>query len=359
MRAFLSVAQLRIHGNDPVRLKYSLAGHSRYAGLRLNALSLGIDAEAKNLTGTVHSVFCRAANIVSQNGALLTLVCGEIGNLANAIRLATPKGFDFLAHIQVGQPAACRGGILRIAGSGLSVDLRSARLWHADLRSLQLDLKREGSARAWNVVCAKLLNHQRSSSLLRAYSALEHGMAIGDEILASRVQLDFTALLRETKELHAQGAATILMRLIGLGPGLTPAGDDFIVGYLAGLWSSASAAPSRLQFLSSLGSSLAQAAVHANDVSRTQIRCAVRGHFAEPLAALAEKIAHATELASVGEATKAALQVGSTSGADGVFGLLLGCIWSRHSDTFLAAAPRWDESRQPYAELFSRLAAVA
>ncbi len=44
--------------------------------------------------------------------------------------------------------------------------------------------------------------------------------------------------------------------LIGLGPGLTPSGDDFLVGYLAGLWCSAGSTRLRVEFLSALGKAI-------------------------------------------------------------------------------------------------------
>jgi hypothetical protein len=140
------------------------------------------------------------------------------------------------------------------------------------------------------------------------------------------------ALIDATRNLQVDGAITAIRPLIGLGPGLTPSGDDFIVGYLAGLWSTAGSDSSRLRFMSSLGAWLSQAAAGTNAISCTYIKSAVNGNVSEPIATLAQRFGQAKSMDSVREATRTALQVGNTSGTDGIQGLLLGCIaWAAPS----------------------------
>ena len=103
------------------------------------------------------------------------------------------------------------------------------------------------------------------------------------------------------------GAITAIKPLIGLGPGLTPSGDDFIVGYLAGLWSTAGSDSSRLRFMSSLGAWLSQAAAGTNAISCTYIKSAVNGNVSEPIATLAQRVGQAKSMDSVREATRIAL----------------------------------------------------
>jgi hypothetical protein len=105
---------------------------------------------------------------------------------------------------------------------------------------------------------------------------------------------------------------------------LTPSGDDFIVGYLTGLWSTVGDDSSRLRFISSLGAWLSQVSTGTNEISRTYIKCAVNGNVSEPIATLAQHVGQEKSMDSVRQATRTALEVGHTSGADGVLGLLLG-----------------------------------
>jgi hypothetical protein len=148
--------------------------------------------------------------------------------------------------------------------------------------------------------------------------------------LVERAVQTVPALIDATRNLQVDVAITAFMRLIGLGPGLTPSGDDFIVGYLAGLWSTAGSDPSRVRFMSSLGAWLSRAAAGTNAISCTYIKSAINGNVSEPIATLAQRFGQSNSMDSVREATRTALQVGNTSGADGVLGLLLGCLaWRR------------------------------
>ncbi|HYM89470.1 MAG TPA: DUF2877 domain-containing protein [Nitrospiraceae bacterium] len=237
----------------------------------------------------------------------------------------------------MGQPFACRGGILRISGSELSVDLRTASLWHIDLKGLGVDLRQRDTAQAWAVAWLELGKYRRRNGISAMIAAIpvprqNSVTSPGIKRFVEMAVQTVPALIDATRNLQADGAITAIKPLIGLGPGLTPSGDDFIVGYLAGLWSTAGSDSSRLRFMSSLGAWLSQAAAGTNAISRTYIKSAVNGNVSEPIATLAQRFGQAKSMDSVREATRIALHVGNTSGTDGVQGLLLGCIsWAAPS----------------------------
>jgi len=305
--------------------------------MRLHALSAGVEAPTMCFSGVIHSIFHHACNVSLESKALLTLVSSEQGNLSQGIRLGTPPKFTFLDQLRVGQPVACRGGILRISGSELSVDLRTARLWHIDLKGMRVDLRQCDTAQAWAVAWLELENHRRGNGISAMIAALpepRQNPVTSPEIMAlvERAVHTVSALIEVTRTLQVDGAITAIRPLIGLGPGLTPSGDDFIVGYLAGLWSTAGSESSRVRFLSSLGAWLSQAAAGTNAISRTYIQSAINGNVSEPMATLAQRVGHPKNMDRVQEAARTALQVGNTSGADGVLGLLLGCLaWAAPS----------------------------
>lgn len=307
--------------------------------MRLNALSAGIEAPTLCFSGVIHSIFHHACNIRLANAALLTLVSSEKGNLSQGIRLGTPPKFSFLNEVRVGQPCACRGGILRISGSELSADLRTANLWYIDLKRLRVDLRQHDTAQAWTVAWQELRKHRRRNGISAMIGAIpvrrqNPVTTFGIQTFAEGAVHTVSALIAATGIFQVNGAITAIRPLIGLGPGLTPSGDDFIVGYLAGLWSTAGSDSSRGRFISSLGTWLSQAAAGTNAISCTYIKSAVNGHVSEPIATLAQRIGQATSLASVRDATRTALEVGNTSGTDGVLGLLLGCTaWTAPSTT--------------------------
>ena len=307
--------------------------------MRLNALSVGVEAPTMCFSGVIHSIFHHACNVSLASAALLTLVSSEKGNLSQGIRLGTPPKFTFLNQVRVGQPFACRGGILRISGSELAVDLRTASLWHIDLKGLRVDLSQRDTAQAWAVAWLELRKHRRGNGLSAMIAAIplrrqNPVTSLGIKTSAERVVKTFSGLIAATRTFQVDGAITAIRPLIGLGPGLTPSGDDFIVGYLAGLWSTAGNDSSRLRFISFLGAWLSQAAAGTNAISGTDITSAVNGNVSEPIATLAQRFGQTTSLDNVRDATRTALQVGNTSGTDGVLGLLLGCTaWAAPSIT--------------------------
>jgi len=115
---------------------------------------------------------------------------------------------------------------------------------------------------------------------------------------------------------------TLVKALVGLGEGLTPSGDDCLVGLLAvlhvtGFLSGHVGSPVHAQFCQCLRLGTSQ-------LSGEFVRCALEGHFAEPLVLLVRALcAPATDAWPAHAATLAA--VGHSSGVDAMVGIALGC----------------------------------
>jgi hypothetical protein len=132
------------------------------------------------------------------------------------------------------------------------------------------------------------------------------------------------ALLRATRRFAADEAVSLASELIGLGPGLTPSGDDFLVGYLAGLRCSD---PTHRDFVQALGEGISRLSGNTTLVSRCYLAQAVQGRVSSVLMKLAQSMSG--ESHTIGQAARSALNVGSTSGPASVLGLLLGVqAWS-------------------------------
>jgi hypothetical protein len=286
--------------------------------LQLRALSAGSRAlPGPRFAGVVHSVFRRACNLrVAPDGRLLTLLPAQAPDLPQGVRLDVAGTFAFLDHLAVGQTVACRAGVLRFAGTGLAVDLGRARPWRLAVGVPPADLGRPRAAAAW------------ATAWRRLRQAV--GREAGDAgLLAEAVACRGLELAAATRRLCAAAAELAVARLVGLGPGLTPAGDDLLVGWLAGLRSTAGADPARRGFLRQLAALVRRAAAATGDISRSQLEAAADGEFAEPIARLARAIAAGAGADAIERATATALRVGHSSGADGVRGLLLGmAAWS-------------------------------
>ena len=117
-------------------------------------------------------------------------------------------------------------------------------------------------------------------------------------------------------------AAAVAHDLIGSGPGATPAGDDVIVGALAGLRLAADQGllPACARAArSALETAVRDGSHRTTTVSRHQLGAALRGSFAERTLHMAGAVA---DVEAVQPAHDAALGWGATSGVDFLHGLV-------------------------------------
>ena len=263
--------------------------------------------------GSCTAPFGAPATFRTDGGRLVTLLASELGNAPHGIRISLPAGLAFTDHLQAGQQVGCRAAVLRIAGSDIAIDLSTAAVWRSELGRLRIDLARPSVGTAWAV----------------AWRALERRWRLDRDGWAPTIHRRGQALAEASGALDIDAAGTAIGALIGCGPGLTPAGDDLIVGFLGGLFASQGDDPARQRFLAALGAAITAALAGTGEISSAYLEHATQGSVAEPLAGLVGAIAEGAPPSAVEEATRRALRVGHTSGGDGVLGLLLGIqAWS-------------------------------
>jgi Protein of unknown function (DUF2877) len=111
-------------------------------------------------------------------------------------------------------------------------------------------------------------------------------------------------------------AADLVRRLLGVGPGLTPAGDDVLAGLLVGLWSFAQGAePLRLAVLAGLPAA-------TTDLSAALLRCAARGESIPQVNHLLRTMSGSAWQGRLDQAIYDLVHVGHTSGAALATGVL-------------------------------------
>ena len=259
----------------------------------------------------VHSVFERVVNIERERGELFTLACRGLDSAPNTVVVRLP-GFGGSG---IAEGDAVRGDAAAVqVGEPVSVGLGDASPWEctlpayplktirlrANLRWLQAQLDRLGAAggmvapppggSGFRLAVADLLA-QRSAQLSDA-------LAHGDHAAARR---------------HASS-------LLGLGPGLTPSGDDFLVGLFAVLNISESPC---CGWLGGGVEVLAGAERSTHPISLAALTEAARGRVRESIAALIGHLVHGAPV-QLGLALRRVLAIGSTSGADIVAGVRCG-----------------------------------
>jgi hypothetical protein len=281
---------------------------------------------APSIDGRVHSVFRRVINLRLADGELLTLYAGDDDRQPpGVISFAPPADFDFSEHVAHNSAIAFRGGILRIAGTGISIDLRQARRTAASVKDTAQPLSNGATidfSASWHVAWETLTHATGSAGLV---IALQGRCPVGafDAALAARAKQSVPRLLDAARSNDIEAALKAAKQLVGAGPGLTPSGDDFLAGFLVGARTGAQAKTQRA-FLDRLGGELSNQSDPIGDIAGAYLIHAAAGRATRPMTKLAMLISQGGRAADIKAATITALHVGHSSGADGTFGLLCG-----------------------------------
>jgi hypothetical protein len=138
-------------------------------------------------------------------------------------------------------------------------------------------------------------------------------------------------LLAAAERLDPHASIDAAQKMIGLGPGVTPSGDDVLIGFLAGLYSTTGNGQGRLAFIQAFGESLSSLSIETNEISRTYLYHAIHGRFSSSMIALLDAIKDGKEEQLVSAANNA-MRVGHSSGKDSVTGLLMGlAVWNKEN----------------------------
>lgn len=257
---------------------------------------------------SVHSVFDRTVNVhCADDDRLYTLACRHSDNAPCTLVVDTPS-FASL-DLRHGTSAASDGAKLFV-GRALEIALESAAPWSsvlptwpphdvpirwarafADREGIGGGLKpRAGRRNAVEIETGRLL----STATAALYSAL----------LAGRMD-----------EAYDHGS-----RLIGLGPGLTPAGDDYVVGLATVCAMPGGCAQEYRDLLVRL---IDDNAHRTNDISYAAMSQAARGRVRQSVVEFARAIVSGRRSTMEFRARRL-IGIGATSGTDIMLGMLAG-----------------------------------
>lgn len=258
---------------------------------------------------TVHSVFQTACNLALDD-LLITVHDAAAQHTPTSVRVEAGAGASWVPIAKIGDRARYSSGWLSFGSHRL--DLRHAAVWAP--RTPLHSFEPEGA----RLRLADLeLVQRKLPSVAREASALTDTVAHSVSALRS-------ILSREAaRALEADDIDLIVARLVGAGPGLTPSGDDVLVGLLAALSRSGNA-PWSTRIRSRLNGAIVRNVHRTTDISAHYLRLATQGVFGEPLTNLVDAVVASAPRYDVQSRTRAVLSVGATSGADALVGVILG-----------------------------------
>jgi len=298
--------------------------------------------------GTVHSGFEQAVNLRVPGGPLVGVVGPAAGNGPATIVLKTVGRSGFLASgIDAGQPWAAQTRRLVLADRRVIVDLSEARVWPAapTRRTVPFD-EAERRIRRARELAARQAPRGGLAPLLGGFESLfgeirrvpeaperPHHRA-GTPALDRRHQADpliarasaaSRALVTAWRARDPTAVHRAAVALSGLGPGLTPSGDDLLAGFLIGI--ERFGAPASHDCVG-LDAGLVEAVTAATtgrttDVAVARVARAANGLIEERIEAVVAAILTG-DGRDLGESVARAATWGHTSGIDTLVGLFLG-----------------------------------
>jgi hypothetical protein len=298
-----SPAELRVPSRRHDGLREVDAGATRRI---LVVETIGYRVPQTQCTGRVHSVFARACNLACEASdfALLTLCSSTAADGPTTLRLAGGAPLDLRDLFERGERFTGRRGVVRTP----RVELR----W---LRAVTWQPSAPGP----------LLPRARiDANLRRAEQHLARHRCTRTNVIDCQAAPVIAALCDACGALDPGAAQRQVARLVGWGEGLTPAGDDFLVGLLAGLdgWPRCDEPPHPLR--DAVASAITAQLHRTTEIAAHFLRLAVDGHFAAPLIGLCQALLGDDDDKRVDHSLGAALAIGATSGADVVSGLFAG-----------------------------------
>jgi hypothetical protein len=262
----------------------------------------------------VLSVHRQACNLVTPGGAVISLVTPAVGD--GPFNIVLRDGEDLLAGIAPHAEVTLEPG--RLVLDGLEVCLAGALVWEPRpdwdvLRARYTPAVLAGTLSSLQALNAPHVSHSTFFPLVGGGQATASGFGAARWRQAWPAIVDLRAGWKgELARLHAGACG-----LAGLGNGLTPAGDDLLVGLMLRAWL---AHPDPEPLCREIATA---AAPRTTTLSAAYLRAAAQGQCSASWHALLDALLQRQE-GRIVQAMRKVLAHGATSGADSLIGFL--CI---------------------------------
>lgn len=262
----------------------------------------------------IHSYFTHALNLINQEGQFATFLSADFPDGPHTLRVnSLPKAtLEALQEAKIPlqyQEIDSKGAFI---APGLSFSFNDATTyWESELPVL--DWKSQSQSDIKQSLDASL---QLAQSLLPVRVFDDRVM----QYIYETLNLQSRALIEAIAHNNATEVAQLAIKQIGLGMGLTPSGDDFLVGLMLILWLN----PRRYQsLLKQLQVTIMESRTYTNEISWWMLNYAVSGRFNGWLQDYAKALM-SSDLSAQRTALTQILTIGSSSGSDMVMGIVAG-----------------------------------
>lgn len=262
--------------------------------------------------GYVHSIFDRTVNMQCRtNDELYTIANRQVDNAPNT--LITDRGSFSNMGLVVGDRVYAEHDRLYV-GKAFVLTLRDVHVWRSKLPSYPDD---EGILSSNAAAAASFIEiHGKAGGMKRSAETVNPFDQEMERLLRERS----TGLLEALSKGEASLASHYAIQLIGLGPGLTPSGDDFLVGLFTVM--NLTNGP-LFQICHVCEQVVAASADRSNPISYMALKKAASGQVRESIGEFMHHMIHGSKTEVISSLSRV-LDIGSTSGTDIALGLVNG-----------------------------------
>jgi Protein of unknown function (DUF2877) len=275
--------------------------------------------------GFIHSIFPKALNIVVDD-ALFVLLSAEVSRMPNSARLPARIMEQLYAKLSPGIEVCVGNSRLFIPMLDLSIHLPNKVGWEPVPVIAAQSWRHATVTRYAHLLARHLAQRSQQGGLAHLVKPLLLHQASWETPLATIALPLLRLLLRANRERDLLNVEKAAQGLAGLGPGLTPSGDDTLGG-LIGVMALTGSQPGMDGAANKrLAEVMASAArPRTTLLSATLLAHAARGEMAEQVGELLMVLVLPVEKsAAVLQAAERVLAYGACSGGDTLLGLLLG-----------------------------------
>jgi len=301
---------------------------------RVKALSIGRPVfdvmKREHQAGRVLASYHRACNLVTTEGEIIALVGPAVGNGPLNIVI---EDIRVLERVRPGLPTVFSDDQL-VLDDSLVVSLDGAQLWGPEVNWGCLPTQRRRLEDNLAALCSRLSQNDVADGLLglvlneeKEPGARADGTCSPhDRAFLAMARMGIKGLMQALQDGDRSSIGGSAALLAGLGPGLTPAGDDYLVGLMAGLrvWPGLCQVSSEEACRIILGAAEGRTTL----LSRAFLRSAKEGLFGENWHELLAELAGG-EAIRIRRAVRRILSTGATSGADALAGFLSLYLWQQ------------------------------
>jgi hypothetical protein len=275
--------------------------------------------------GTVHSVFNRATNI-NIDESLLALLSDELPRMPNSVRLRSVVTDELLPNLQPGMEVCVGNDTLIIPTCNFSFHLSDAPLWEPRPDVTAYQWNRETVAQHTRLLTQFLAKKHHQGGLAPLVGPLFLEQPPQETPLSQMAIPNLRLLAQASWRQNIAGIEEATLGLAGLGPGLTPSGDDVLGGFaavMALLSPQISADSNSRRYIASTIAAVAKP--RTTKLSAVLLEFASRGEVSEQFGTLLLTLMLPEEESeTVLKAADRVLAFGASSGGDTLLGMLLG-----------------------------------